>query len=159
MENIVVRLISRLDDNLAKGEAAALIAIVGVMTVVVFLQVLYRYIFAQPLQWSEELARYLFVWLSILGATLAVQKKGHFGLDFFYKMVSNRFQRIMRIPLYLLMGIVVFVILSQGIILVQKTALQDSPAMGISMSWAYASLPVGGALMAIHLIALSLKEM
>ena len=159
MGNIVVRLIIWLDDNLAKGEAAALIAIVGVMTVVVFLQVLYRYVFAQPLQWSEELARYLFVWLSILGATLAVQKKGHFGLDFFYKMTSGRFQRIVKIPVYLLMGIVIFVILFQGIILVQKTALQESPAMGISMGWAYASLPVGGALMAIHLIALSLKEL
>jgi len=159
VKNTVLRIISRFDDNLAKGEAAVLIAIVGVMTVVVFLQVLYRYVFAQPLQWSEELARYLFVWLSIMGATLALQKKGHFGLDLFYKMLSNRFQRIVKFPVYLLMGIVIFVILFQGIILVQKTALQESPAMGISMGWAYASLPVGGALMAIHLIAISLKDL
>ena len=159
MKNTVLRIISRFDDNLAKGEAAVLIAIVGVMTVVVFLQVLYRYVFAQPLQWSEELARYLFVWLSIMGATLALQKKGHFGLDLFYKMLSNRFQRIVKFPVYLLMGMVIFVILFQGIILVQKTALQESPAMGISMGWAYASLPVGGALMAIHLIAISLKDL
>ena len=159
MKNTVLRIISRFDDNLAKGEAAVLIAIVGVMTVVVFLQVLYRYVFAQPLQWSEELARYLFVWLSIMGATLALQKKGHFGLDLFYKMLSNRFQRIVKFPVYLLPGIVIFVILFQGIILVQKTALQESPAMGISMGWAYASLPVGGALMAIHLIVISFKDL
>lgn len=159
MKNTVLRIISRFDDNLAKGEAAVLIAIVGVMTVVVFLQVLYRYVFAQPLQWSEELARYLFVWLSIMGATLALQKKGHFGLDLFYKMLSNRFQRIVKFPVYLLLGIVIFVILFQGIILVQKTALQESPAMGISMGWAYASLPVGGALMAIHLIVISFKDL
>lgn len=158
MKNIVVRIISRLDDNLAKGEAAVLIAIVGVMTVVVFLQVFYRYVLAQPLQWSEELARYLFVWLSIMGAALALQRKGHFGLDLFYKMLSSRFRRTVKFPVYLLLGIVIFVILFQGIILVQKTALQESPAMGISMAWAYASLPVGGALMAIHLIALSLKD-
>lgn len=158
MKNTVVHIIRRLDEKLAKGEAAVLIAIVAVMTVVVFLQVLYRYVFAQPLQWSEELARYLFVWLSIFGATLALQKKGHFGLDFFHRMLSNRFQRMVKFPVYLLMGTVIFVILFQGIILVQKTALQESPAMGISMAWAYASLPVGGALMAVHLIALSLKE-
>lgn len=159
MNNTVLRIISRFDDNLAKGEAAVLIAIVGVMTVVVFLQVLYRYVFAQPLQWSEELARYLFVWLSIMGATLALQKKGHFGLDLFYKMLSSRFQRMVKFPVYLLLGIVIFVILFQGIILVQKTALQESPAMGISMGWAYASLPVGGALMAIHLMVISLKDL
>jgi TRAP-type C4-dicarboxylate transport system permease small subunit len=159
VENRIVRLISRLDDNLAKGEATALVAMVGVMTGVVFLQVLYRYVFTQPLQWSEELARYLFVWLSILGAALALQKKGHFGLDLFYKMLSSRSRRMVQIAAYLLMGMVIFVILFQGIILVEKTALQESPAMGISMSWAYASLPVGGALMAIHLIAISLKEL
>lgn len=159
MKNTVLRIISRFDDNLAKGEAAVLIAIVGVMTVVVFLQVLYRYVFAQPLQWSEELARYLFVWLSIMGATLALQKKGHFGLDLFYKMLSSRFRRIVKFLVYLLLGIVIFVILFQGIILVQKTALQESPAMGISMGWAYASLPVGGALMAIHLIVISFKDL
>ena len=158
MKNIILHRISRFDEKLAKGEAAVLIAIVAVMTVVVFLQVLYRYVFAQSLQWSEELARYLFVWLSIFGAALALQKKGHFGLDLFYRMLSTRLQRFIKFPVYLLMGIVIFVILFHGIILVQKTALQESPAMGISMAWAYASLPVGGALMAIHLIALSLKE-
>jgi len=158
VKNIILRRISRFDENLAKGEAAVLIAIVSVMTVVVFLQVLYRYVFAQSLQWSEELARYLFVWLSIFGAALALQKKGHFGLDLFYKMLSTRWQRFIKFPVYLLMGIVIFVILFHGTILVQKTVLQESPAMGISMAWAYASLPVGGALMAIHLIALSLKE-
>jgi len=155
----MARLISRLDDILAKGEAALLMAIVGAMTAVVFLQVLYRYVFAQPLQWSEELARYLFVWLSILGAALAVQKKGHFGLDLFYKMLSSRRRQVVRMVVCLFTGTVIFVILYQGIILVQKTALQESPAMGVSMSWAYASLPVGGALMAIHLIAISLKEL
>ena len=159
MKDRIERLISRIDENLAKGEAVVLIALVGVMTGVVFLQVLYRYVFTQPLQWSEELARYLFVWLSILGAALALQKKGHFGLDLFFKMLSSRSRSIVQIPPYLLMGIVIFVILFQGIILVQKTVLQESPAMGISMSWAYAPLPVGGALMAIHLIAISLKEL
>ena len=158
MKNIILHRIGRFDETLAKGEAAVLIAIVAVMTVVVFLQVLYRYVFAQSLQWSEELARYLFVWLSIFGAALALQKKGHFGLDLFYKTLSTRSQRFIKFPVYLLMGTVVFVILFHGIILVQKTALQESPAMGISMAWAYSSLPVGGALMAIHLIALSLKE-
>ncbi len=159
MKNTVLRLIIRFDDHLAKGEAAVLIAIIVVMTVAVFLQVVYRYVLTQPLQWSEELARYLFVWLSILGATLALQKKGHFGLDIFYRMLPEKVRRFMRFPIHLLMGMVIFVILFQGIILVQKTALQESPAMGISMSWAYASLPVGGALMAIHLIAILFKEM
>jgi TRAP-type C4-dicarboxylate transport system permease small subunit len=50
------------------------------------------------------------------------------------------------------------VLIAYGITLVEKTALQESPAMGIPMSWAYACLPVGAALMAIHLLVIFLRE-
>ncbi len=128
------------------------------MTVVVFLQVIYRYLLAQPLHWSEELARYLFVWISILGAALSVQKRGHVGMDFFFKMLPDKGRRYLIFLIYLLMGVVVLVILVQGIFLVQKTAAQQSPAMEISMGWAYASLPAGAALMVLHLLVIIIRE-
>jgi TRAP-type C4-dicarboxylate transport system permease small subunit len=157
MSSFVYKLI-RLDDLLAKGEAASLVVIVSVMTVVVFLQVVYRYALTQPLYWSEEVARYLFVWLSILGAALGLQKGGHFGLDLFYRMLPRQGRRFLKFMIYLLMGGVILVLLVQGIVLVQKTAAQQSPAMELSMGWAYACLPVGAALMAIHLLVIIIKE-
>jgi TRAP-type C4-dicarboxylate transport system permease small subunit len=156
--NTLLRTLTKVDHILAKAEAAVLITLVAVMTVVVFLQVVYRYVLTQPLHWSEELARYLFVWLSILGATLGLQKRGHFGLDFFYRMFPDKGRRILQFLIYLLMGSVILVILVQGIKLVQITVLQESPAIGISMGWAYACLPVGAVLMAIHLLVISLKD-
>ena len=156
--NSFLRVLTRFDDILAKVEASVLIGLVAVMTVVVFLQVVYRYVLTQPLHWSEELARYLFVWLSILGATLGVQKRGHFGLDVFFRMLPKQGQWLMRLLIHLLMGSVFVVLIVYGITLVQKTALQESPAMGIPMSWAYTCLPVGGALMAIHLFIIFLKD-
>jgi TRAP-type C4-dicarboxylate transport system permease small subunit len=156
--NTLLRTLTKLDNSLAKAEAAVLITLVAVMTVVVFLQVVYRYVLTQPLHWSEELARYLFVWLSILGATLGLQKRGHFGLDFFYRMFPDKGRRILQFLIYLLMGSVILVILVQGIKLVQITVLQESPAMGISMGWAYGCLPVAAALMAIHLLVIFFKD-
>jgi C4-dicarboxylate transporter DctQ subunit len=156
--NTFLRAVTKIDNLLAKTEAAVIIAMVVVMTVVVFLQVVYRYVLAQPLHWSEELARYLFVWLSILGATLGLQRRGHFGLDVFFRMFPRKMKQSMGFFIYFLIGAVIFVILVQGITLVEKTASQESPAMGISMSWAYACLPVGGALMAIHLVVIFLKD-
>jgi TRAP-type transport system small permease protein len=153
-----LRIAAKVDELIAKGEAAALILIASVMTIVVFLQVLFRYVLAQPLHWSEEIARYLFVWLSIVGAALGLQKRGHFGLDLFYRMLPEKGRKLMGWVIHLLIGTVVVVILTQGITLVQKTSLQESPAMGISMGWAYAALPVGAALMAIHLLVIFLKE-
>lgn len=158
MTSTAIRILTKFDNLLAKGEAAVLIGFVSIMTGVVFLQVVYRYVLAHPLHWSEEMARYLFVWLSILGASLGVQKRGHFGLDLFYRMLPDRGKRISSFLTCLLMGVVIIIILFQGITLVQKTALQESPAMGISMGWAYASLPVGAALMAIHLFVIFLKD-
>jgi TRAP-type C4-dicarboxylate transport system permease small subunit len=156
--NSILRILTKLDNGLAKGEAALLIGLVSVMTVIVFLQVVYRYVLAQPLHWSEEMARYLFVWLSILGATLGIQKRGHFGLDILYRMLPDRGRRLLQFIIHLLMGTVILVILVQGIILVQKTIPQESPAMAISMGWAYACLPVGAGLMAIHLLVIFLKD-
>ena len=156
--NNIVQVLNKLDQFLAKGEATALILIVSVMTLVVFLQVVFRYVLGRPLDWSEEMARYLFVWLSVLGAALGVQKGGHFGLDFFRRMLPGPGKRFIRILVDFLMAVVVLVILFQGITLVQMTRLQLSPAMSIPMAWAYASLPAGAGLMAVHLLVALIKD-
>src|SRR3990170_7727102 len=100
------RTMAKFDERLAQLEATVLILLVVAMTVVVFLQIFYRYVLAQPLYWSEELARYLFVWLSILGATLGLQRSGHFGLDIFYQMLPDRGRRALEFVIHLLMGTV-----------------------------------------------------
>jgi TRAP-type C4-dicarboxylate transport system permease small subunit len=156
--NSIVRTLHKLDQILAKGEAAALIFLLSLMTLVVFLQVVFRYGLTQPLSWSEEMARYLFVWLSVLGAALGLQKGGHFGLDLIHRLLLEKGKRLIRIVTLLLMGWVVVVILIQGIVLVQKTSLQESPAMLISMAWAYGALPVGAGLMTVHLLTALIKE-
>ncbi len=156
--NTFLHCLTRFDHLLAKAEAGALILLVSAVTFIVFLQVIYRYVLIQPLYWSEELARYLFIWLSILGAVLGLQKRGHFGLDFFYRMLPDKERGFLQLLIHLLMGAVSLVILIQGAKLVEATFLQKSPAMGISMGWAYACLPVGGGLMAIHLVVIFLED-
>jgi len=154
----VLRSLARFDRVLAKAEASVLIAMVVAMTAIVLAQVVYRYLLARPLHWSEELARYLFVWISILGAAVGVQRRGHFGMDFFFKMIAAGKRRFLSFVIYLLMGIVIAILFVQGIFLVTKTVAQQSPAMEISMGWAYACLPVGAGLMGIHLLVIFLKE-
>ncbi|MEN6441433.1 MAG: TRAP transporter small permease [Syntrophobacter sp.] len=157
MESLV-RAVNRLDEVVAKGEKCALIALVAVMSIIVFLQVFYRYLLAQPLQWSEELARYVFAWISLLGAAFSVRTHGHFGVDFFFRKLPSGGRRILKILIHFSMGTVIVVLLFQGTLLVLKTAAQRSPAMEISMGWAYACVPVGAALMFIHLVSILLRE-
>ena len=103
MDSFVQKLI-KIDHTLAKGEGWALISLVMVMGVVVLLQVIYRYLLMQSLYWSEELARYLFVWISILGAAISVYRRGHFGMDFFFRMLPLRLRRSFASFTLLLMG-------------------------------------------------------
>jgi len=154
----ILRIAARFDGFLATVVSGILILLVAAMTTVVFLQVFYRYFLAQSLSWSEELARYLFVWISLLGAALAVQKRGHFGMELFYDMLPAQARRIARIVISLLMGTAILVILVQGLLLYQKVAHQYSPAMGISMGLAYGSLPVGAGLMAVHLLVILFRD-
>ncbi len=149
--------VARFDDFLAKLEKGGLITLVTAMTLIVFAQVIYRYLLAHPISWSEELARYLFVWICLLGAALTVKRRGHFRLEVFYKMLPSKARRFLRFIIYILMGTVISVVLVHGIFLIRLTT-EDSPAMEVSMRWVYASLPVGAALMAIHMLVIIIKE-
>ena len=70
-----------LDRWVAKAETVVVVVLVTMLTAVTFAQVCARYVLGDPLIWSEEAARYLFVWVSMLGAALALREGGHFGLD------------------------------------------------------------------------------
>ena len=53
----------------------------AIMTIVVFVQVVMRYVFANSLSWSEELARFIFLWFSWVGASYAVRERSHFRVE------------------------------------------------------------------------------
>jgi len=156
--NSFLRALNKFDDIVAKGEGALLIVLVAAMTAAVFLQVFYRYFLAQPLIWTEEVARYLFVWISFIGTALGMKKGGHFGLDIFFNRLPPPARRFAGFLIYLLVGTVILVILVEGITLIQKTTSQVAPATGILIGYVYACLPIGAALMAVHLIVMILND-
>ena len=84
------------------------------MIVTVCLQVFFRYVLEQPLSWSEELARYAFVWLSFLGAAMALGKRLHFGVDYFVNKLPSRFSAGLEVGTNLLILIFVLVVIVKG---------------------------------------------
>ena len=73
-----MRSLKLLDDKL---EAVLCIILLSVMTVVVFIQVIMRYVVQDALAWSEELSRYLFVWLIYLGIPLGAKHMKHIKIE------------------------------------------------------------------------------
>ncbi|SVB47959.1 uncharacterized protein METZ01_LOCUS200813, partial [marine metagenome] len=62
-------------------ETYTVVGLLVTVSVVVLLQVGMRYLFAYPNPWSEEVSRFCFIWMSLIGASLAVERRAHFGFD------------------------------------------------------------------------------
>jgi TRAP-type C4-dicarboxylate transport system permease small subunit len=124
------------------------------MTLLVFVQVVMRYVFQNSLSWSEELARYIFLWLSWIGASYAVKERSHFRVEMFANKLTGASRKYFELFVLLAwFGFCVF-LAYQGSTVTRHllTRGQLSAAMEIPMAYAYASVPVGSALMALRLL-------
>lgn len=121
------------------------------ITVLVFLQVITRYVLEYPLDWPEELARILFVWVALLGAVLALRRAAHFSIGAVTDLLPARLQRGLAAVLQaVLLGFLVLVAWL-GVDAAIRVQDQESAAMEISMTWGYASVPIGFALLALEM--------
>lgn len=126
------------------------VALMAFMSIITFLAVIFRFLLHSPLTWSEEAARYMMVWVTYLGAGIAVKKGRHIGVTMFI----NRVPLVLRKPLIFFaeLMIVIFLILLvyQGINLLLTLRTQISPAMGLPMVIPYFAIPFGCLYMVLH---------
>lgn len=128
-------------------------ALVITVAVVVLLQVLMRYLFAYPNPWSEEVSRFCFVWLSLLGASLAVEHRAHFGFDQVTRKLDPRMKRVVETGAELVVLTFAVLLIGTGVALMDLTMGERSPALNLPVALVYAAAPVSGALMVVHMLA------
>ena len=113
------------------------------MTTIVFYGVIMRYIFKSAPFWSEEVSRYLLVWTSLLGASIAFENREHVGVEFF----TNKLPIKIRNKLIIIMDMLSLVFFLFVIFYGMEFALQSwkvvSPATGINMFFPYLGIPMG----------------
>lgn len=87
--------------------------VLGTIVVVMFFQVLFRYVFNNSITWSEELIRYLFVWITFFGAALCFRDRIHIGIDFFLDLMPTPIRRFVeRINLIIMILFTIFLLIS-----------------------------------------------
>jgi TRAP-type C4-dicarboxylate transport system permease small subunit len=145
--------IGRVDRGVGRAEAYFLGMLVAVMTLTTLLQVIFRYALNDPLVWSEELARFLFVWIALVGAGAAMRTGGHFGLDLFYRKFPAAGRTGVAMLISTIIAVFAAVLLVFGIRETIQASVQLAPSLQIRMHWAYAAMPVGAMLMLWHLVA------
>lgn len=127
----------------------AIAAVVGIF-VIMTVQCFFRYILNNSITWSEELARFLFVWASMLGAVVVTGNRGHAAIkmldSLFPRKVNDAKELIFDIVIVAL-GIMIFV---YGIKLVGSTWNQKTAALQLSYAYVYMAIPAGGIGIAIE---------
>ena len=132
-----------------------------VLTCLTIAQVFCRYGLNSPLIWSEELVRYLAVWMTFLGASALTAKKAHLRLG--VSLMSYLSPKLGP-PTGLVLDLLVFVFLAlltwQGARFTLITGFLSSPALRTPMWWVWVAVPVNGALMLLfvgHSLCASLR--
>jgi TRAP-type C4-dicarboxylate transport system permease small subunit len=120
--------------------------ILAIMAGAVFLQVVLRFLGRTGIDGLEEVPRYLFVWLVMIGAASAMQRGEHTVLDYFIDRLSPR-ARALVIALTNAVGIVLFLhLIKLSLVLVPNAQLQTSAGLGLPLGYVFLAVPVGSAL-------------
>lgn len=120
-----------------------------VFVIITFTQVIARYVFNAPLTWSEEFARYLFVWTVMLAGGLGIQRGVHIGVDILIEKLPSRFQPVIEVINHLLMIVFLLFLTIKGFSMAMINMGTPSPAMQVSLGWAYFAIPIGAFVMLI----------
>jgi TRAP-type C4-dicarboxylate transport system permease small subunit len=127
--------------------------LLATMTVVVFLQVLFRYVFNAPLDWSEELATFSFAWMALLGAGVGLKYDQHPSLDIFQSRFPPVLQKITHLLVNLATMFMLVVLCIYGWKLTMVMRMQTMAALCYSVAFIYIILPISAIIMLFHIVA------
>ena len=131
-----------------------LVAAMGMsMAAIVGAQVFSRYALNHSLFWSEEAARYLLVWLTFLGTSIAYRKKVHPGVDLFFVRMNTSFKTTSLLLVHLVSLCFFAMMMVYGGRFAWFVRNQTSPALGIPKWIILAIIPISGLVLAIHCLA------
>lgn len=124
-------------------------------------QVISRYIFASPSSWTEEVARFLMIWVGLLGAAYAFRTGVHLGLDLLPAKLSGRAAQILKLftlSAVILFSVAVLVIGGSNLVILTWELRQYSAVLGLPIAFVYAVIPAAGVLICIYAIAAATDE-
>lgn len=133
---------------------AILAAMVAAMVAIVVWQVFARYALHRAPGWSEELARYLIVWITTLGAAAVLRSGGHISVSWFVTRLHGRRRAVLLGLRDVAFAAILLVLVVSGLDYAEVNAVQQSAALEVPMNLVQMCLPLGAAL-TLLMLALS----
>jgi TRAP-type transport system small permease protein len=143
--------IDGLERGLVRLNQWVLIALMAAMAVLVIANVVARYVFNNSFIWAEELSRYMMIWVGFLGSGLVLRVGAHIAVDLFQDLVPRLVAQAMRAAV---LAVLLVCIVSMGWLGVQYVHFawgQETPVLNWNFGLIYVAIPVGAALMLVHL--------
>lgn len=145
-------MLDRFDRALVAANKWLVGAILAVMAVLVFANVVGRYLFDVSWSWVEEVTRYMMIWLAYLGAGLALRHRRHVAVELLHDALAPR-------PMMALRAAVAVVVLGffgfiayYGFRYAEFAWIQSTPVLGLSLGLIYLAIPLGSLLLIVHLL-------
>lgn len=140
--------------SLDRFAAICVISLMGVMSVITFVAVFFRFVMHSPLAWTEEVARYMMVWVTFMGAGLAMGKGRHIGVTMALDLLPRRLRLIADAVAKYIMAAFFCAMIYYGAKFTLNLRTQVSPALGLPMIFPYIAVPIGCFYMLLQILLL-----
>jgi TRAP-type C4-dicarboxylate transport system permease small subunit len=144
-----MKLITWLDEHL---EEWILVVLLAAVCITLMIQIVMRYVFNASLSWSEEFARYCFVWSTFLSISYSIKKSSMLRVDILVQYLPKAARKAIDLLMELIVLAFFAFLLYHSFAVVKRIALsgQKSPALGLPMVTVYVALIVGFALACVR---------
>lgn len=131
--------------------------LMAVLALNVLMQVLFRQVARIPVTWTDEVARFSFLWMAMVAASVQVKRKAHFAVTIITDKIANK--RWLNIATYAFMLFCAAMLFFYGIRYTVLGLDKLAGALPIRMVWIYAAIPTGSLMMMVYLVELLLEEL
>ena len=150
--------INKFMDTLNRIENVLLVFLFAIMVVTIFLQIIMRFVFNNSLVWSEELGKFIFVWISWLGISIGERTNEHIKITLITDKLSIKMQKIFEVIAYVILLGILVVTLIYAVQLVEFQLAVKYAGIKISTSWGYLSLLLGCCFMSLRVISVIVRD-
>jgi TRAP-type C4-dicarboxylate transport system permease small subunit len=119
---------------------------------VMLLQIFFRYVLNSPLVWTEELCRYLFIWICFLGWTMALRRKSHIRISFFLERLPRSLQKIITLVFQGLIVVFLIQLMRYGIAMTARSFSVPTITLFFSWAYVYVAAPLSAAIMILYVL-------
>lgn len=146
---------ARLEAALIAANRWVVIGLMAAMSVLVFANVVSRYVFNYSFIWVEEVTRYMMVWVGFIGSGLVLRYGAHIAVEAFQDLLPTRAAQVTRAIVVLVLAATFIAMTWLGVQYVRFAWEQETPVFNWNFGMVYLAIPIGSALMLVHLLCIA----